>query len=66
MKLLCCIDNLAHNIDFIDFTNDNCYLLYKDINDEVAIIDLNNLKKMSNLTLGEGVEWCSDGIKVSE
>ena len=39
-KLLCNIDNLNTNVDYLDFSTDNFYLLYKDVSDEIAIIDL--------------------------
>lgn len=41
-------------------------MLYKDNFEEVAIIDLTNLKKTNTIFIENDVEWCSDGIKVSE
>jgi hypothetical protein len=39
-KLICQFDNLNTNVDYLDFSTDNSYLLYKDVADEIAIIDL--------------------------
>lgn len=47
-KLLFSIDNLNATIEYLDFSTDNFYVLYKvyiimllqDVNDEIAIIDL--------------------------
>ena len=39
-KLICGIDNLNKNVEYIDFSTDNYFLLYKDEADDVAIIDI--------------------------
>ncbi|EGR29518.1 PH domain protein [Ichthyophthirius multifiliis] len=64
--LLCSIDNLSTSVEFVDFTIDNSYLLYKDNFEEVSIIDLTNHKKINTIYIEHDVEWCSDGIKISE
>ena len=66
LKLLCSVDNLATSIEFLDFSTDNFYLLYKDHFEEVVIIDLTNLKKINTIYVEFDIEWCSDGIKVSD
>jgi len=42
LKLLCTISNLASPVEYIDFTVDDNFLLYKDTLEEVSIIDLSN------------------------
>lgn len=39
-RLLCSIDNLNTSVEYLDFSTDNFYLLYKDTADEIAILDL--------------------------
>ena len=62
-KLLCLIDNLNTNVAYLDFSTDNFYLLYKDVSDEIEIIDLSLQKRINTLYLEFDFEWCSDGIK---
>lgn len=55
------------SIEFIDFSTDNFFLLYKDNVDDVEIIDFRN-KDFKKVIKGEvefNMEWCTDGIKVS-
>jgi len=63
---LCTVDNLSTSIEFLDFSTDNFYLLYKDSFEEVVIIDLSNLKKINTVFVEFDIEWCSDGIKASD
>ncbi len=63
---MCSIDNLSTSVEFVDFTVDNSYLLYKDNFEEVSIIDLTNHKKINTIYIEHDVEWCSDGIKICE
>lgn len=56
-------------IEYLDFTRDNLYLMYKekensDLTTAVNYIDLKNLRKINALFIEQGVEWVSDGIKV--
>lgn len=39
-KYLWNMDNLNTNVDYLDFSTDNFYLLYRDVSDEKEIIDL--------------------------
>ena len=63
-RLLCQIGNL-HNIDYIDFSMDNSFLMFCDQRGNIANIDLRNLKKVENDNLGMEVEWVSNGLKNS-
>ena len=60
------MDNLNTNVDYLDFSTDNFYLLYKDVSDEIAIIDLSIQKKINSLYVEFELEWCSDGKKLDE
>lgn len=64
--MICSIGNLTTSIEYIDFTKDNLYMMYKDNFEEVAIIDIVHLKKTNTIFIENDVEWCSDAIKVSE
>ncbi|KAL4455920.1 hypothetical protein ABPG73_008674 [Tetrahymena malaccensis] len=66
LKLLCTISNLASPVEYIDFTEDDNFLLYKDTLEEVSIIDLSNQKKINTIFIEHDIEWCSDGIKIGE
>ena len=65
-RLLCSIDNLNTSVEYLDFSTDNFFLLYKDISDEYAIIDLSLQKRINTLSFEFDLEWCSDGIKMAE
>ena len=39
-KLLCQVGSLSTSIEYLDFTMDSIYLLYKDNFEEVSILDL--------------------------
>jgi len=59
------IENLTNNIEFIDFSTDNYYMLYKDIQEEETIFNLVSFKQQNNLNkFAFDIEWCSDGIKI--
>lgn len=64
--MLCSIDNLNTSVEYLDFSTDNFYLLYKDMSDEIAIIDLSLQKRINTLHVEFDLEWCSDGIKLAE
>lgn len=63
---MCTISNLASPVEYIDFTVDDNFLLYKDTLEEVSIIDLSNQKKINTIFIEHDIEWCSDGIKIGE
>lgn len=54
------------SVEYLDFSTDNFFLLYKDISDEYAIIDLSLQKRINTLSFEFDLEWCSDGIKMAE
>lgn len=57
-------------IEYLDFTPDNMYLMYKEKDNTdpataINFIDLKNLVKINALFIEQDVEWTTDGIKVS-
>eukprot|EP01016_Furgasonia_blochmanni_P022356 TRINITY_DN24386_c0_g1_i1.p1 TRINITY_DN24386_c0_g1~~TRINITY_DN24386_c0_g1_i1.p1 ORF type:complete len:291 (+),score=52.47 TRINITY_DN24386_c0_g1_i1:64-936(+) len=65
-KLLCLVDNLTSSVEFLDFSTDNFYLLYKDYFAEITIIDLSTMNRINTLFVEFDIEWISDGIKISD
>ncbi len=66
MNILCTIDNLTSKIEFLDFSTDSNFLLFKDTSDNSTIIDLSNMKKVPMIQVDFSAEWCSDGIKITD
>lgn len=59
------MENLSSNVEFLDFSTDDHYLVYKSP-DEITIVDLSNLEKINTAFVEMDLEWCSDGLKASE
>jgi hypothetical protein len=51
------IDNLSTAIEFIDFSTDNYFLVYKDNFEEVANVDLSNLSKRNLADMEFDIDW---------
>lgn len=60
------IENISSNVEFMDFSEDDFYLMYKDNVTQKCFFDLTNLKKNDTLAIDFDMEWVSDGIKLSE
>jgi WD40 repeat protein len=60
------IENIASKIEFMDFSEDNYYLMYKDNVTQKCFYDLTNSKKNDTLAIDFDMEWVSEGIKLSE
>jgi hypothetical protein len=60
------IENISSKIEFMDFSEDNYYLMYKDNVTQKCFYDLTNLKKNDTLAIDFDLEWVSEGIKLSE
>lgn len=65
LKIYSIIDNLSTRIDFLDFSSDNYYLIYKDNFEDVAIINLSEKIKQAHIDEYE-IEWNADGLKVAK
>lgn len=60
------IENISSNVEFMDFSEDDFYLMYKDNVTQKCFFDLTNQKKNDTLAIDFDMEWVSDGIKLSE
>lgn len=60
------IENISSDVEFLDFSVDNFFLLYKDKVNQKCFYDLSSLKKSDALGVEMDIEWMSDGIKLSE
>eukprot|EP01017_Pseudomicrothorax_dubius_P037624 TRINITY_DN5539_c0_g2_i1.p1 TRINITY_DN5539_c0_g2~~TRINITY_DN5539_c0_g2_i1.p1 ORF type:complete len:232 (-),score=44.56 TRINITY_DN5539_c0_g2_i1:91-786(-) len=65
-KSHCYTDNLSSAVDFVDFSVDNNYLVYRDAVGDISMIDLATLKKISTNLVEFDLEWMSDGLQISE
>jgi hypothetical protein len=59
------IDNIQTEVQLMDFSEDNNYLLYKDKIALTAYFDLRSMKKTDLLPSNLDLNWMSDGIKLS-
>ena len=55
-------------VELLDFSSDNFYLLYKDLSGQRYCYDLSNYKKIETLGLDYNTEidWMSDGLRLCE
>lgn len=60
------IPNISSSIEYMDFSNDSVYLMYMDNINRMCVFDLKNETKNENDNVGAGVEWISEGLKISE
>ena len=60
------IEGIYSEIEFMDFSTDNYYLMYKDNIGQKCFFDLANNKKNDTLAIDFDIEWVSEGIKISE
>lgn len=60
------IEGIFSEIEFMDFSTDNYYLMYKDSIGQKCFFDLANNKKNDTLAIDFDIEWVSEGIKISE
>lgn len=65
-KRIFTIDELTANVQFLDFSLDNMFLLYKNELDEAVITDIYSKKKINSIQSRFDFEWISDGIQISE
>lgn len=59
---------IEHNVDFIDFSVNNYFMLYKDVSGNFNFYSLKNHKKIETLgaDFDTGIEWQSEGLRLSE
>ncbi len=61
------IDSLTYDIEFIDFSTDNNYMVYKDFSGEIIYVALKDGKPkgINPASVEFTHEWLSDGLKIS-
>ena len=64
-ELLKVVDSLSSSIEFIDFSVENYYLMYRDIEKNVVYIRLTDMKKFDKIDSNHKIEWLNEGIKLS-
>lgn len=60
------IEGIYSEIEFMDFSTDDYYLMYKDTIGQKCFFDIENNKKNDTLAIDFDIEWVSEGIKISE
>jgi hypothetical protein len=57
------------DIEFIDFSTDDCYLVYKDFSGEITYVDISDKARIKPHINPNSVEfaheWISNGLKIS-
>ena len=64
-ELLISIDNPTSSANLLDFSRNNQYFIYKEIND-ITVIDLTKLSKTNAIYTDLDIEWSSDGIQITD
>jgi hypothetical protein len=62
------IESITYNIEFIDFSTDNNYMMYKDFSGEIVYVALKDGKPVKNINPASVEfthEWQSDGLSIS-
>ena len=66
LSLIQKIDNLSSSIEFIDFSTENFYLMFKDIENNISYIKLTDMKKVDQIESSHKIEWMNEGIKFTD
>jgi hypothetical protein len=57
--------SLKYEIEFLDFSTDEKYLLYKDKFEEIGMIYLVTLKRINTIFVEMKIEWQTEGLRIS-
>ena len=57
--------NLKYRIEYMDFSIDHKYLLFKDNFEELGMINLESFKRINTIFVEMNIEWESQGLKIS-
>lgn len=57
--------NLKYEIEFLDFSRDSRYLLFKDSFEELGMVNLQTYKRINTIFVEMGVEWEAEGLRIS-
>ncbi len=60
------LENISSAVEFMDFSVDNKFLLYKDKVNQKCYYEFSFQRKSDPLGVDTDIEWMSDGIKLSE
>ena len=63
LNLVKIVDNLNSSIEFIDFSKENYFLLFKDMEKNISYVDLTDFKKIDYIDENLNIEWLNHGIK---
>ena len=56
---------MKYEIEFLDFSRDCKYLLFKDSFEELGMVNLTTFKRINTIFVEMGVEWEAEGIRIS-
>lgn len=62
------LSNLKHEIDYIDFSLDDKYFLFKDKYEEIGMINLDSEKdyrRINTIFVEMAIEWQEEGLRIS-
>ena len=60
------MSNLKHEIDYIDFSVDSKYMLFKDKYEDIGMINLEkDFKRINTIFVEMGIEWQNEGLRIS-
>ncbi len=56
---------MKYEIEFLDFSTDEKYLLYKDKFEEIGMVYLVTLKRINTIFVEMKIEWQTEGLRIS-
>ena len=60
------IDDLKFNVEFMDFSTDDFFLIYKLKNGDINYVDISDKTLIKNIdSVDKSVEWLGDGLKIT-
>lgn len=65
-KHICYIDDLINSIENIDISLDDQFLMFKDTEQEVVYLNLDNFTKENSIAIEYDIQWANDAIKYSD
>lgn len=57
---------LSSEVEFLDFSVDSRYLLFKDRSEDLGIVECKELKRINTIFIEYDIEWSSDGRILNE
>ena len=60
------MNNLKHELDYLDFSSDEKYLLFKDKYEEIGMINLEkDYRRINTIFVEMNIEWQQEGLRIS-